>query len=174
VTAADDTAAADDWGDVVGGDATGMEDLEAKLAAMETKKAAPKESVATKASTGTKPTSTASTATVSPFSLPLLSLYSTQEPPSRMTDADARDVGLHGTSHRQIQELLNRYLAAEDDTNLVQMLRGKTGTGTGGSQEVDQDLTAAEFALLQFSDRIKRAPRQVLRYARGGEPLWSM
>jgi pre-rRNA-processing protein TSR4 len=164
---------ADDWGDV-GGDASGLEDLEAKLASMETKKTPSKKSVKTKATTGTTQLPSAAAAGTSLFSLPLLSLYSTQEPPSRTTAVDARDVGLHGTSHRQIQDMLNRYLAAEDDTNLVQMLRGKTGADTGGSQETDQDLTAADFALLQFSDRIKRAPRQVLRYARGGEPLWSM
>ena len=53
------------------------------------------------------------------------------------------------------------------------MLKGSTAGGANG-QEVDEDLTEEEMALLRFSDRIKRSPRQVLRYARGGEPLWSM
>lgn len=101
-------------------------------------------------------------------------LASMQEPPARTVPADARDVGLHGTSNQKIQEMLARYMQEEEDQDIVQMLQGVNGVGNGGPKEVDEDLTPEEMALLRFSDRLKRAPRQVLRHAHGGEPLWSI
>lgn len=157
----------DDWG-VSGDEDAGLDDLEAKLAVMEatcssgSKQAIPK---AAKQSSAVK--------TKEKCVLPVMVLHSMQEPPSRTVSADPRDVGLHGTSNRKVEEMLARYLENEEDQDIVQMLKGTASTGAGG-QEPDKDLTEDEMALLKFSDRIKRAPRQVIRYAYGGEPLWSM
>ena len=156
----------DDWG-ISGDDDTGLDDLEAKLAAMETR--APKD-------TAPKPKvqhSTTQKYETQQFALPVMMLHSMQEPAAHTTSDDPRDVGLHGTSNRKIEEMLSRYLEEEEDQDIVQMLKGSNTNGAGG-QEPDQDLTEEEMALLRFSDRMKRAPRQVVRYALGGEPLWSV
>ena len=155
----------DDWG-ISGDDGTGLDDLEAKLAAMEA--SGPKESVPKEP----KPSSVSKKTEDTKSVLPKMALHSMQEPPARTVSADPRDVGLHGTSDRKIEEMLARYLKDEDDQDIVQMLKGSASSGTGG-QEPDQDLTEEEMALLKFSDRLKRSPRQVIRYAYGGEPLWS-
>eukprot|EP00977_Amphora_coffeiformis_P021079 scaffold8817_cov124-Amphora_coffeaeformis.AAC.2 len=155
----------DDWG--ISGDAeSGMDDLEAKLAAMEA--GGPKEPVAKES----KPSSVSKKTDDAQSVLPKMALHSTQEPPARTVSVDPRDVGLYGTSNLKIEQMLARYLEDEEDQDIVQMLKGSGSAGTGG-QEPDQDLTEDEMALLKFSDRLKRSPRQVIRYAYGGEPLWS-
>ena len=152
----------DDW-DI---SESGMDDLEAKLAAMEA--GGPKEPVVKEP----KPSSVSKKSDDIQSALPKMALHSIQEPPARTVSADPRDVGLHGTSNLKIEEMLARYLEDEEDQDIVQMLKGSGPNGAGG-QEPDQDLTEDEMALLKFSDRLKRSPRQVIRYAYGGEPLWS-
>lgn len=159
------TKPVDDWGVSGDDDGMGLDDLEAKLAAMET--SAPKGPAKKVASSPRPPKNDGPQAV-----LPIIALHSMQEPPARTTSDDPRDVGLHGTSNQKIEEMLARYLEEEEDQDIIQMLKGST-SGAGG-QELDQDLTEEEMTFLRFSDRIKRAPRQVLRYACGGEPLWSL
>lgn len=161
--------AVDDWG--VSSDDTGLDDLEAKLAAMETTNAYNGSAAAPKKATPRS--SPPSSSNMTPSVLPIMALHSIQEPPARTASDDPRDVGLHGTSNQKIEEMLARYLEDEEDQDIVEMLKGSVPSGTGG-QELDQDLTEEEMTFLRFSDRIKRAPRQVLRHAPGGEPLWSM
>lgn len=159
---------ADDWGVTDDGD-VGFDDLEAKLAAMES--ATPKKPQAPKkAESRPVPTENENIQSV----LPLMALHSLQEPASRTVSADPRDVGLHGPSNRKIEEMLARYIADEEDQDIVQMLQGSASGNGGGAQETDQDLTEKEMAWLRYTDRLKRCPRQLLRYARGGEPLWSL
>ena len=168
----DDDEDEDDWG-VSGhendtGD-TGLDDLEAKLAAMTAAKSA--QPSPPKQSTSKLKTTTSSNEPVA--GLPMMALASLREPPPRTVAVDARDVGLHGTSNQKIEEMLARYMQDEEDQNLVQMLKGTMSTGAGGL-EADEDLTEEEMALLRFTDRLKRSPHQVLRYAYRGEPLWSV
>jgi hypothetical protein len=155
-----------------------MDDLEAKLAAMEPRQQQQQQQQPKQNSkcNPKKKKNTMDASTLSTFSgssgLPIMPLASMQEPPACTVGADSRDVGLHGTSNQKIQDMLARYMQEEEDQEIVQMLQGKN-TGTG-AMEVDEDLTPEEMSLLRFSDRVKRAPQQVLRHAPGGEPLWSI
>ena len=67
--------------------------------------------------------------------------------------------------------MLARYMAEEDDPEILQALKG---VSVGGGGEEDERLSVEDRVLLGFQDRLKRAPRQVVRYARGGIPLWSI
>jgi hypothetical protein len=62
----------------------------------------------------------------------------------------------------------------EDDQEILMALGGGSAGGGGVGREKDERLSAENRALLTFTDRIKRAPRQVVRYAKGGEPMWSV
>ena len=46
--------------------------------------------------------------------------------------------------------------------------------GGNGATEEDERLSEEDRILRGFQDRQRRAPRQVIRYASGGEPLWSI
>jgi pre-rRNA-processing protein TSR4 len=167
----------DDW--TVTTDETAVDDLEAKLAAMETALSSKKVS--------TKPTAKPSTAKAQPtkdgsaYQFPSFPLTSLLEPPAaRLTNGaiDDDDVGLStaSISDDKIQAMLAKYISEEEDEGILSMLRGTTtsaGDG-GGGKERDERLSASERALLTYSDRLKRSPRQVLRYAYGGVPMWSM
>lgn len=94
---------------------------------------------------------------------------------------DDDDVGVSsGASDAKIRAMLARYMAEEDDEEILTALRGGNssngggGGGIGGRREKDERLSEDDRALFVFTDRIKRAPRQVVRYAKGGEPLWSV
>mmetsp|Transcript_16859 Transcript_16859/g.33639 ORF Transcript_16859/g.33639 Transcript_16859/m.33639 type:complete len:393 (-) Transcript_16859:806-1984(-) len=101
------------------------------------------------------------------------------------TDDDEVDdddaVGATGTSDAKVQKLLSRYLDEEEDTELISALGGsgnRVSGGGGGSNssrgEKFERLPPDERAFLAFTDRIKRSPEQVVRYAFGGVPLWSV
>ena len=97
-------------------------------------------------------------------------------------DDDDDDVGISsGASDAKIRAMLARYMAEEDDEEILTALKGgnnnSSGGGGGGARgrrEKDERLSADDRALFVFTDRIQRAPRQVVRYAKGGEPLWSV
>jgi len=167
---------------------TGLDDLESKLAAMETTTRKPKPSAsavkpAPKAAT-VAPKQLEPSATVQPNCFPWFVLHSLQEPPVvRRSNTDQDDVGI-GDGRKddaKIKQMLAKYMAEEEDEEVLAMLRGASTTpGTGGvggggkGGERDERLSATDRALLNFSDCLKRSPRQVVRYARGGRPLWSM
>ena len=94
----------------------------------------------------------------------------------KIKDEDDDDVGISGgASDAKIRTMLARYMEEEDDQEILMALGGGNASGGGGSgREKDERLSAENRALLTFTDRIKRAPRQVVRYAKGGEPLWSV
>jgi len=93
-----------------------------------------------------------------------------------------------GSSDAKIQQMLAKYMAEEEDEDILRALRGSSGNGGctvaaaggggGGNTKIrgekDERLKPSDRALLTFTDRIKRSPRQVLRYAPGGVPLWSL
>jgi len=176
----------DDVGAVAAGTSNGaMDDLESKLAAMETKTkklANPKTQKVSTATDEKKQTPASLSSSSSHF--PCLELYSIQEPPALRRAVDQDDVGMmgsgggRGTDDRKIQQMLAKYMQEEEDQDLLAVLRGSGvdgggGKGVGGGER-DERLSATDRALLTFSDRLKRSPRQVLRYAHGGAPLWSM
>lgn len=152
-----------------------MDALEAKLAAMETASKPPvnqpkRQPSSAKSDSGRKGQSR--------NSFPCYLLAAQQETAAiRPTGTDEDDVGISGTDDK-IQKMLARYMAEEDDEDILAALQnsqsgGASGFG-GGRGEKDERLSAADRALLTFTDRLKRSPRQVIRCARGGEPMWSM
>jgi pre-rRNA-processing protein TSR4 len=150
--------------------------LEAKLAAMETAKPSIPSKTTSFATSSVKKDET----TPNIKSFPCYLLHSLQEPAAiRSAGMDEDDVGISGTDDK-IQKMLARYMAEEEDVDLLAALRDSSGGGTGfgggseGRGEKDERLSAADRALLTYLDRLKRSPRQVLRYAYGGAPLWSM
>lgn len=196
----------DDGNDNGGPSGLLMDDLEAKLAAMETRqaKAIPKpissapgpggiqdQGESTTAYTNDIPSEAATTRTMKRNCFPCFVLHSFQEPftvrSSQQVDPD--DVGLgnfgRNGSRRddaKIQQMLAQYMQEEDDEELLTMLRGESNGNSSStatisaikSEERDERLSATDRALLQYTDRLKRSPQQVLRYAHGGTPLWSM
>jgi pre-rRNA-processing protein TSR4 len=82
------------------------------------------------------------------------------------------DVGL-SASDDKIRNMLARYMAEEEDQDILSVLKGTTIGGKGIGEE-DERLSDKDRLLLGFQDRLRRASRQVVRYARGGVPLWSI
>jgi hypothetical protein len=151
-----------------------IDDLEAKLAAMEAAGAGPRKSTTTKKEKDPKQLNQQTRSCDQFPSFPLASML---EPLAvhlkGATDDD--DVGMSSGSDDKIQRMLANYMAEEEDENILSALQGAVGGGSGASgKEKDERLSASERALLTFSDRLKRCPRQVLRYAYDGTPLWSM
>jgi hypothetical protein len=158
-----------DWG--VDEGETGLEDVEAMVAAMEmegskakTKPSKPK----LHAKKSRKDTSNA---------FPCFEIHAIQEPAvQRGHNLDDDDVGMVGGSDAKIQQMLARYMAEEEDEDILAAIRGSSGRGNGGGGlgEKDEPLPPEDRAMLAFTDRVKRSPRQIVRYARGGVALWSM
>ena len=87
---------------------------------------------------------------------------------------DEDDVGL-SESDEKIRNMLARYMAEEDDEDILAALGGTSlGGGGGNNGEEDERLSEEDRVLRTFQDRQKRASRQVIRYASGGKPLWSI
>lgn len=111
---------------------------------------------------------------------PCFELHSLQEPHVRVAEGmDDEDVGvLSAGSDEKIRQMLAKYMAEEDDEAILAALRGSVEdnavSGGGKSSERDERLSPDDKALLAYTDRLKRSPRQVIRYACGGVPLWSM
>jgi hypothetical protein len=141
-------------------------------------------------------TPAATTEESSTTSLPCFELHSLLEPPAKNKptcrydddddDDDDDDNYLVGSSNSasdaKIQQMLARYMAEEEDVEILNALRGTTTTTNDNNsnkddkknQEKDERLTAIDRALLMFTDRMQRSPRQVLRHAPNGMPLWSL
>lgn len=159
-----------DWGVDAVGETDNLEDMLEKIELH-----GPKGTRATKQKKeNTKNTSFSSNGGV------LFSCYeiaSQHEPAALKIKDDDDDVGISGgASDAKINAMLAKYMSEEDDVEILTALRGGNGnnSGGGGRREKDERLSADDRVLLAFTDRIKRAPRQVLRYAKGGEPLWSV
>lgn len=92
-------------------------------------------------------------------------------PPRPQLEED--DVGM-ADSDEKIRNMLARYMAEEEDEDILAALRGTEIGGGGGVGEEDERLSDEDRILRGFQDRLRRLPRQVVRYARGGMPLWSI
>lgn len=102
-------------------------------------------------------------------------IHQQQEPAAKhVSEAmDDDDVGLSSGNDDKIQKMLEKYMAEEEDEEIISALKGSSKDGGQSRAESDERLPAEDRAMLAFTDRIKRAPRQVLRCAKGGEPLVS-
>ncbi|CAM9245974.1 unnamed protein product [Ectocarpus fasciculatus] len=91
---------------------------------------------------------------------------------------------------KDMENRLRRYKEQEEDRGLVAALDhalglkdgggglssehgGKEGKGVAGIGEKYERTPARAKAVMRFADRVARSPKQVVRYAYGGEPLWS-
>ena len=137
--------------------------------------------------TTTTTTTDASSGTASAFpssTFACFELHSMQEPPARRAVMDEDDVGIcaSGASNDKIQQMLARYMDEEEDEDILSMLRNERGRGSGSDNsasnaniaESDPGVSPQDRALLRFTDRLQRSPRQVLRYAYNGQPMWSV
>jgi pre-rRNA-processing protein TSR4 len=153
-----------DWG-VDGG---GMESLEQAMAEMENKLedgALPKRPK----KSSWKPASKIDESGGDAFHCYMLTKQT--EPPASNPALEDDDVGL-STDDEKIRNMLARYMAEEEDENILAALRGRDiGVDIG---EEDERLTEESRLFRGFQDRLHRVPRQVVRYAPGGTPLWSI
>lgn len=92
------------------------------------------------------------------------------------------DVGAGEDS--SIQNILSKYLQEEQDADILAALQKQKqssssvtttseGRATAADGEKYEKVPPVQRAFLTFQDRMKRAPRQSVRYAYGGQPLWS-
>jgi len=102
-------------------------------------------------------------------------LKTVNEPLPKRPVLEEDDVGL-SESDEKIRNMLARYMAEEEDEDILAALRGTEmgGGGKGKSAEEDERLSDEDRVLRGFQDRLRRVPQQVLRYAPGGRPLWSV
>jgi pre-rRNA-processing protein TSR4 len=106
------------------------------------------------------------------------------EPDAPMQQMEEDDVGvgaggLSSISDEKVRNMLARYMAEEEDEMILAALKGTPeGAAAGGNGgdfwEPDERLSLRDRVLLGFQDRINRNPRQVVRYAPGGVPMWSI
>lgn len=147
-------------------------DVEAMLAAMEMEGTKPK--VSTKKASHITKSKSQNTALLPSFSC--FEIHGLQEPPavSKNVDMDDDDVGMMGNDDKKIQQMLAKYMEQEEDEYIIAAIQGASSNAGGGPGEQDERLPPEDRALLTFTDRVKRAPRQIVRYAKGGLPLWSV
>ena len=184
-----DTAGADDWGMEDGDDAAmGTDDLEKAVAAMEVNAekstSSPKPKVSQpKPSSSNADANMDSSTSPSMFECFALTVSNEPDAPSYIQQVEEDDVGVGGVSSvsdEKIRNMLARYMAEEEDEEILSALRGTTtnessgGAGGGGGREHDERLSLRDRVLRGFQDRISRFPRQVVRYAPGGVPIWSI
>ena len=108
-----------------------------------------------------------------------------------LSDSDGDEKEYLGTKDdHELESMLTRYLKEDQDLDpqIAKLLQSKTKiiheTNSHIKNEVSQKqlnndgekyerLPPDQRILMSYMERIKRAPNQVVRYAYGGEPLWS-
>ena len=166
----DDDEADNDWGMDVGGDAVeNFSNLESAVAAMENKLENGDIVKSKKKETQKIPISKAEKGSSDAFNCYILTQ---QDEPLARGKLEEDDVGM-SASDEKVRNMLARYMAEEEDEEILAALRG-ADIGGGGFGEEDERLSPKERQLLGFQDRLRRAPRQVVRCARGGIPIWSI
>ena len=197
----DDWFGDDEWGDsgtsnnqTKNDDATTMEDLEAMLNAMETsggaetkkKKKKTKKKTTNQQPALSNPIKNKSTTPNRVF--PKLDLEFFEEPYDESynktnidDDDDDDDVGMisNNEDNGKIKLLLSNYLKEEEDEELVRLIQNGPSTSKGNKSGKNNDeryekMSQQELIFQSFTNRMRLAPHQVVRYAYGGIPLWSM
>lgn len=152
-----------------------MANLEKAMAAMEQNLkdgALPKQSKPSDSKTETPSARESDQKDSGKLSFPCYLLTKQFEPPASSPAMEEDDVGLSANDEK-IQNMLARYMVEEEDEDILAALKG-ADLGGGGFGEEDERLTEEDRLLLGFQDRLRRVPRQVIRYAKGGMPLWSI
>ncbi len=187
----------DEWGDCgnnseTKNDATTMEDLEAMLNAMETSNSAEtkKKKKNTKKKTMNEqpaPANSIKNKIIPKGMFPKLDLEFFEEPyhgsfsKANNFDDDDDDVDMSNEEDNgKINFLLSKYLKEEEDEELVRLIQTGACAPTsnsnkgGNNEERYEKMSQQEIIFQSFTNRMKRAPHQVVRYAYGGIPMWSM
>jgi hypothetical protein len=174
-----------------------MDDIEAMVAAMELNNQAKAQNKKKKCKTNqghsrseTNQTNTGSTHSVetSMNAFPRFDLDVYDEPCVEKGDSDDEDVTTNNIhDDAAVQSLLSKYLEQEEDSDIVAVIRsggkqimppcggvGNAKKAGNESFEKYEKLPPDDRAFLTFAARIKRAPRQSVRYEYGGTPIWSM
>ena len=114
-------------------------------------------------------------------SFPRFELDTYEEPFLNATNEEDDDdnIGLSDTCDDDVQRMLNRYLKNEEDSDILSAIENQiSGTDISNDsidvEEKYERLRPEDRLMLTFIDRVKRAPKQVIRYAYGGIPLWSL
>lgn len=115
------------------------------------------------------------------FSFPKFDLDCYDEPSLNKSkeneDFDSDDEDDFDTKEDSVQKLLSKYLMEEEDESILSAIKGndlsKSTSQNGGDVEKYEKLPAEDRAFLAFSNRVKLAPKQSVRYAFDGVPLWS-
>ncbi len=103
-------------------------------------------------------------------------------------DYDDDNIGITYRDDVTIQKMLSSYLKEEDDEGVKSVIQkgvmnnnisnhnisGTSRYNNNNNGEKDERLSPEDRAFLAFTDRIKRAPYQCVRYAYDGLPMWSM
>ena len=155
-----------------------MNDIEAMLAKLETNEGKSNTKEKTK-NTSDKDTVDSSAAESSSF--PKFDLDCYDEPSINQSkgndDFDSDDEDDYETKGDAVQKLLSKYLMEEEDESILSAIKGndlsKSSSQNGGDGEKYEKLPAEDRAFLAFTNRVKHAPKQSVRYAFDGVPLWS-
>ena len=110
----------------------------------------------------------------------LLELH--DEPFYRIDEEDDDQVGTRSSSDDKTIDKLNKYLREEEDSSIQALIsqsiekrtnRSTSSCDQASNGEQDERLPKSMSSFLDFTERIKFSPDQVIRYAYGGEPLLS-
>ena len=111
-------------------------------------------------------------------------VFAQPAPADGRDDDDDEDDEAGGESDAHIHAKLEDYLEREDNAELRALLRGSSRAtdceaaavphGDGDVPDSYEQLPAPMRAMLRFQRAVQGCPRQVVRYAYGGEPLWSV
>jgi pre-rRNA-processing protein TSR4 len=158
----------DDWGLDSSTAEGGLSNLESAVAAMEEQL---EDGTITKPKSKPAPKPAKSNTQDDPSEAFGCFMLSPKNEPFAPRQLEEDDVGLL-ESEDKIRNMLARYMVEEDDENILAALKGSDFGG--GIGEEDERLSPQDRLFLGFQDRLRRVPRQVVRYARGGIPLWSI
>lgn len=165
----------DDWD--AKNDDESMDQIEAMLAKLETEEQSSANKVKLKKTTMKIVLDEASHKSFSKYDLDLY-----DEPivkrSSNIDDSDSDDENDDfDVKNDSIQKLLTKYISEEEDQAILSAIQGGPGnhvTSQGGEDgEKYERLPPEDRAFLLFSHRVKLAPKQSVRYAFDGIPLWS-
>ena len=153
--------------------AASLEDLENAVSAMEVKEAtgAVKQAKKNVVTSNDKTDDTFDSSSM----FKCYTLMESREPLAQRTQIEEDDVGLSYTDDK-VRNMLARYMEEEEDTEVLNALKGVGGSSSGGKGggEEDERLTDQDRIFFSFQDRLKRLPRQVVRRAPQGIPIWSI
>jgi len=88
------------------------------------------------------------------------------------------NIGVANKDDAIVNKLLLKYMEEEDDVEILAAIRGRNSESVSGicgdKVEKYERLPPENRVFLAFTDRIKRAPHQIVRYGYGAGAIWSL